>query len=211
KHKSFLLFLIIALTAICAFLSMAFNLNYYDTIHCTIALSVGGAFGYFAYYNTFKINSLGKLKGWFLILLLGGIIVFSSSYILPKVLSFLLFSIATSLLIIYQINCASNYDLKRIPLIEKLGKYTYGFYMYHSIAIFLIYNLFTRFLNLDDNIYHTLITIPLLSLGLTIVMGYYSYHYIEIKFLKIKDKLNNVKDKSIPSYVCNDDNSKLNG
>ncbi len=71
---------------------------------------------------------------------------------------------------------------------SKWGKYTYGMYCLHILAIIFIDHLFT-FFNINNYNASIIIFKPILSLLATILISWLSYHYFELYFLKRKHKL----------------------
>ena len=70
----------------------------------------------------------------------------------------------------------------------KLGKYTYGMYLYHSIFLIGIKKILTK-LNLDyENNLVILMLGGTIVLLFTIVFSMFSYEFFELRFLKLKNK-----------------------
>lgn len=82
---------------------------------------------------------------------------------------------------------ANKIHINDSNLMSKLGKYTYGSYLYHTIFINLCLQLNNK-LSLNLN----WIAIGLVSLVLTIAMSIISFHYFEKYFLKFKDRAQTV-------------------
>ncbi|WP_299248614.1 acyltransferase [uncultured Cytophaga sp.] len=75
-------------------------------------------------------------------------------------------------------------------LTDKLGKYSYGMYMYHNIIIFLCINNIIK-LDLDNSIlFNVLLYVTVIVI--TILISMLSYKILETPFLKLKDKFANV-------------------
>ncbi len=89
-----------------------------------------------------------------------------------------------ALLIVFTLPDANALHLKDHWWISKLGKYTYGMYLYHTICIMLVWRLFEKF---AIEVHWTITaTIALL---LTILVSFSSYHLFEKQLLKIKERL----------------------
>lgn len=73
-----------------------------------------------------------------------------------------------------------------------LGKISYGIYMYHVIGIILAINIVIRFNPFFDGkgIYFNLL-LYLLSMIITIFISYLSYHFMEKRILKFKNRISN--------------------
>jgi peptidoglycan/LPS O-acetylase OafA/YrhL len=81
----------------------------------------------------------------------------------------------------------SFFKIANLKRISTLGKYTYGLYCLHTIAVLIVA------VGLDKmglNRYSWqlwLFELPL-AMGLSILFSYFSYHYFEKRFLKLKDQ-----------------------
>lgn len=73
------------------------------------------------------------------------------------------------------------------PVFDYLGKITYGFYMYHTLAIVIALKITLMF---ESN--SNWISYPITYI-LTVIFGWLSYEYFEKPFLKIKAKFTTVK------------------
>ena len=81
----------------------------------------------------------------------------------------------------------SYFKISRLKIISKLGKYTYGLYCLHTIAILITIIVLGK-LGLDRNSWQLwLIELPM-AMGLSILISYVSFTYFESKFLKLKDR-----------------------
>ena len=83
----------------------------------------------------------------------------------------------------------------KIKLLSELGKWSYGIYMYHPMVMFFSFALIdkmhiTSFMG-RNFAYYFLIT------GITILISYFSYKYIELYFLKLKDKVSPVSSGNL--------------
>lgn len=90
-------------------------------------------------------------------------------------------------IIVYQ--CYSErLELRKVPFLERMGKYTYGLYLYHVICNFIIHTFFSKIFNFEDSVLNAVFIKPLLSLFLSIIISVLSYKYIESYFLKLKSR-----------------------
>jgi peptidoglycan/LPS O-acetylase OafA/YrhL len=77
--------------------------------------------------------------------------------------------------------------ISRMAIITSLGKYTYGLYCLHTIALLIVVTLLGHF-GLDRYSWQLwLLQVPI-AMGLSILMSYISYRYFESPFLRIKDR-----------------------
>jgi peptidoglycan/LPS O-acetylase OafA/YrhL len=71
-------------------------------------------------------------------------------------------------------------------ILSRLGVYTYGLYLYHILAINLLKQLFDKYdLHYEENILMSSVFVAL-SLLVSIICAYCSYHLFEKQFLKLK-------------------------
>lgn len=70
------------------------------------------------------------------------------------------------------------------------GKYTYGLYLLHPIAITIIDITLRKFHFSYKTCFLSSFIIGIFGLIFTMLLSYVSYHFFEIKFLKIKEKFN---------------------
>jgi len=81
----------------------------------------------------------------------------------------------------------SLFKISNFKIITRLGKYTYGLYCLHRIAILIVMTIM-GLLGINTNTWQLwLIEFPACLL-LSIVLSYYSYKYFESYFLRLKDK-----------------------
>ncbi len=102
----------------------------------------------------------------------------------------LFYPIILGLLFAFIIACTitkkKNLFIGEKSIFSKLGKYTYGLYLYHTIVINLFLQLFKGF-SYKINWYST----GLIALCFTIMISYISYHYFELFFLSLKKRYAN--------------------
>nr|WP_294861465.1 acyltransferase [uncultured Fluviicola sp.] len=85
------------------------------------------------------------------------------------------------------INVNGIFRLSRFKLLTKSGKYTYGMYCLHFLAILITITLTKSFLH-KDTFSTVLFVEPITSLILTYLISIISYNYFEQYFLKLKNK-----------------------
>jgi peptidoglycan/LPS O-acetylase OafA/YrhL len=172
-------------------LSLVFKLPSKHTVLCSIYLATGGIFGYLMFYKKPLIDRvvqfLNKIFPLVIGLLVGLMFVSTKIDYSGYVLLFLAISVVMGLIIIQQ--CSDEkYQIRKIPFLERVGKYTYGLYLYHVICNFVINTLLLQILGIEESILLVVFVRPTLSLALSGIISYLSYHYFEKKFLAIKSK-----------------------
>jgi peptidoglycan/LPS O-acetylase OafA/YrhL len=114
-------------------------------------------------------------------------------FIIPNInfnIKHLLYPIILGLLFSFIIACTitekKNIIISENSIFSKLGKYTYGLYLYHTIVINLFLQIFKR-LKYDLNWY----SIGFIALSFTIILSFLSYNYFELFFLNLKKRYTN--------------------
>jgi peptidoglycan/LPS O-acetylase OafA/YrhL len=80
-----------------------------------------------------------------------------------------------------------SFELSNIPSLIPMAKYTYGLYMYHRIAGFILSTMIFKVMKLDHTIYIDF-TVVLLQFCLAFFLAYISYRYMEQPILKYKNR-----------------------
>jgi peptidoglycan/LPS O-acetylase OafA/YrhL len=91
--------------------------------------------------------------------------------------------------IIYLVIGLKNPFFLENKVLKYLGKISYGLYMYHVVGIIIAINLIIFInptFNGNDLFYNTLLSV--LSISFTILISFLSYHFMERKILKFKDR-----------------------
>jgi peptidoglycan/LPS O-acetylase OafA/YrhL len=99
-------------------------------------------------------------------------------------------SIVTVIVILTQItekNKIVNLDNR---VLDFFGKISYGIYVYHPILIFLSIQFLGKF---QKDIFINYLFVFSLIFSLTIFLSYFSFHFFENKFIKMKDKFSSIK------------------
>lgn len=130
-----------------------------------------------------KINSLSIAKKTFIVF-----ITLSYVFISPNIhfqfqqfINPFVFGMLFSLIIFFIISPKKSIYIKNSNVISKLGLFTYGLYLYHTIVINLLIQVFRKF-NLNINSF----TLSTLSLLITILISVISYRIFELKFIRLK-------------------------
>ncbi len=74
---------------------------------------------------------------------------------------------------------------------SRWGKYTYGIYLIHPIAL-LIIDIFVRTLHIPKDSFINIFSIGIVGFFLTLLISKLSYDYYESKFLRLKDKFTTI-------------------
>lgn len=177
---------IVAVFGAALVLSPMLHLPSKHTVFAMIYLAAGAAFGYAAYYHEEAIRRVTDVSD---IVPLGAAGAMVAAMVLTtRVQAYMLVPLIGLLigyLVVHQ--CYTRrFDLRRIPLLEAAGKYTYGLYLYHSICIFVVHAALHRGLGIRDSALLTVAVKPLVSLLLSAVVSYLSYRYFEGYFLGLK-------------------------
>lgn len=117
-----------------------------------------------------------------------GLCVFLIPRHLLGVFSPLLFGLLFMMVIIITLPFNNGISIGRDYWMNKLGKYTYGMYLYHTIFILFVQQLFRK-LNMNLSWEFNFIA----SLSLTILVSMASYHWFELPFLELSKKLRKIK------------------
>jgi peptidoglycan/LPS O-acetylase OafA/YrhL len=99
-------------------------------------------------------------------------------------------AIAVILLLIILEQCYSKNSLVKLgdfKVVSALGKISYGLYCLHFIGILIITNI-TKLLHMNTKLWQVLFLETGCALIITILMAKLSYRYLEMPFLKLKDK-----------------------
>jgi len=166
---------------------------YYHTFGNINYLMTGclGALIFTKYQKTYHIKFFfNKVPAYFIIMLI--LIVRSlESFKCPCNYFWLLYLLLYLWLVMTVVKNENNYSNN---IFSRLGKYTYGMYLYHPIILIFVKIAFDLF-NLDYNSSIINFILAILSLALTIEISILSYNYIEKPFLNLKGKISTVKTR----------------
>jgi peptidoglycan/LPS O-acetylase OafA/YrhL len=136
-----------------------------------------------------RINSVSlRWKQIFVVFLLSAVVI-SSQYAkdegaLILITSFL--GLLFSILIAFILPTNTRFRIRDENIFSRLGIYTYGLYLFHSLAINLVKQLASKFhWEYDGHIIPSIVFV-LICLLVTIICSYLSYHLFEKQFLKLK-------------------------
>jgi peptidoglycan/LPS O-acetylase OafA/YrhL len=168
---------------------------YFHSFSVMIDLGIGALFAYAVKTNkTIKLffeNSSGKTHLLFVIvsfcLLFWGKELFAFEY--GNAIMRLFVSISFAFIICAQAVTKKNslLNFKNISFARKLGKYTYGIYLLHPIVLICV-DVAVRLMHLPKDNFITLFSMGMAAIVLTIILSRVSYHYFEMKFLRLKEK-----------------------
>lgn len=97
------------------------------------------------------------------------------------------------LLLFTQVNDVKKpFDLGKSNFLVWMGKYTYGLYMYHRIAMFIIDITIYKFFKLEQSTSLEVASI-VFTFIIAWVLTYLSYRFVEKRFLHLKDKFSHFK------------------
>jgi peptidoglycan/LPS O-acetylase OafA/YrhL len=169
-------------------------LLYFHTLSVCGDLAIGGLAAYYSIYSARFLNAFASLRRTqiLFIYLIGTLyILFNGLFITHPYCSLynrLLSSIFFAFIILEQ-NFSKNsfYKFRNIKLLTKWGKYTYGLYLLHPIAIFFV-KAFTDFFDIPTVTFLSKIIVAAMVLVLTCIFSYFSYIFVEQHFLKLKNK-----------------------
>ncbi len=141
-----------------------------------------------AYLFVFKKDIIEKLsqipavyKYFYAVSIIGVIVIVSNTNVIPDLkVGSLLFSILFWGLILCTLGEKNVFKISDKSILAKLGKYTYGLYLIHTICISL-------FIKIGSKYEMNWIIITLLSFVSTVIFSALSYHFFEKQFLKLKN------------------------
>ena len=145
-----------------------------------------GAMGAYLFKINHKIIILLHRKAIFYPILILAIIL---PFITPKLLEdgfHMVSSFVATIIIITVAN--SKFKILQHPILDYLGKISYGIYMYHMIAIGLAIYLLKSFSIIVQNTFFWNFSLYLISFVLTIFFASISYEYFESYFIGFKNR-----------------------
>lgn len=173
---------------------------YFHTLAVLIDLGIGGLFAYAikesAEVRSFFENSSTKthavLFGIVIFLLMygGELLNYNGGLVFNRAI----YSFSFAMVIAAQAitKSQSPLNLKNLSFANKWGKYTYGIYLLHPIAITVLdISLRVAHISIDSLLPSFLLSIS--TFILTLVISKLSYTYFESRFIKLKDKFTVVK------------------
>jgi peptidoglycan/LPS O-acetylase OafA/YrhL len=196
--KSKIIYGIIIILIFSLIFKVKINLNYgllhYHTLSNIFQLGIGGLFAALINYNLSfrKIIENASSKFTFILILIFIILIGFGEYIFDFKYGNVIINVAISILIglIILVQCFSTnnkINFSSFKFANKWGKYTYGIYLLHPIALIFLENLF-HFLGLNLLDFKTIILSTVIGFPITLLMSYLSFHYFESYFLRLKQK-----------------------
>jgi len=191
KYFPFLLVLVILVSELFFLKSTTWQIGYYHLIGNFRYLAFGGLLGYLCYFKKNQITALFNKTTplvhaiIYIICLL--LLFFQKkmndslpyySY-LSHLLPFLFFGYV---IVEQNFSSQSFFKIGKFASLNWLGKISYGLYLIHMVAIYLVFALFKH---IDLGFFGMEI---LATIGLTILLSYLSYTYFESYFLSLKSR-----------------------
>lgn len=166
-----------------------------NTLSVIIDLAIGGLSAYLVLkYRSFK-DFFFRIPAWgsfliyvtcFALLICRGNIIYTFTY--GKAFIHIMYGIIFSFVILHQ-NFSPNSFLKlgRYKFISFWGKYSYGMYLLHPVAIGIV-GYFVYQIHINESTFTHDLIIGICSLAVTLALSYVSYEFYEKRFLKLKKK-----------------------
>ena len=95
------------------------------------------------------------------------------------------FCILFSIVIAFVVPGKNDIKIGKTNILSRLGKYTYGLYLYHTIVINLFIQIYTGN-SLSLNSFSSSVLLFLLTLFVTVLVSILSYYLFEVRFLRLK-------------------------
>lgn len=173
---------------------------YFHTFSVLMDLGIGGLFAY-AIKNNLRIRTFFEststlthaiLFAVFFILLIWGDLLFSFSY--APALGRVAFSLCFVMIIASQAMTTrdSVLNLGKFSFANRWGKYTYGIYLIHPIALTFV-EISMRVAHIKSTAFPVLLGTGIAGFILTLLMSWVSYEFFESRFLALKDKFAVIK------------------
>ena len=170
--------------------------QHFHTLSVISELAIGGLAAYCSinfsrFYGLFVNISRQKIIASYCVVLPA--ILFSRILYANEIFGRILLAILLVFIILEQ-NFSENsfYKMRNFLSVSSMGKYTYGLYLLHPLAIFFVYFIADYFgISRGEKISGT--TLAMFSFFLTIIICYASYHYYEKPLLRIKNHYSFVK------------------
>jgi peptidoglycan/LPS O-acetylase OafA/YrhL len=167
----------------------------YHTFGVLLELAIGGLIAYYIdlyvelktfFKNLSKISIL-FFYSIFLLIVFYHQTIFISNFL--YVIKPFIFSLLFGFVILEQnYSTKSIFKFSNFKFISQLGKYTYGMYCLHPIAILLCFTLIKK-IHLELNGIQQFTIVSIVSFFITILISWFSYQYFESQFLKLKQRI----------------------
>lgn len=147
------------------------------------AMALGAIIAYFSHKNKIIPRSLFSRSIESIMFLL-----ISFSWILGLhfgVFTDEIYAIGFSILLFSITNNNASILIFKNPIVDYLGKISYGLYVYHWIVIVLVIEILKKMnINFNEQILLSNFLIYIFSIGITIVLSHFSFKHIELYFMK---------------------------
>ncbi len=187
----FLLVFVIVLSELFYLKAPSSDIGYYHLISNFRFLAFGALIAYLSYFKrswiNFFLNNINPNINFFIYLICILILFFNQRLVesffyfkyINQIIPFLFFGF---IIVDQNFSNKSFFKIGRSNILSWLGKISYGLYMTHMIAIYIVISLSSYMdqLHVGWKI--------IFSVILTIVISYLSFHYIETYFLSLKNK-----------------------
>jgi len=178
--------------------------TYFHTLSVCGDLAMGGMFAYLIYYsNSFKAFIENIKKPVIVLAYICGLVwmffVLGIKHNGAVDFTFRLGNCLFFSFIILEQNFSKSsfYKFSNFKLISRWGKYTYGLYLLHLPVIRLTTEFFDRVVPGFNTAYFINdLLLRVITLAISMLIAYLSYHFFEIKFLKIKERYAIIKTAS---------------
>lgn len=176
--------------------------GYQDTLSCISDMAIGGLGAYWVCFNTRILTFVKSLKRLHVVATyIVGLTLIYTGILHNEQLKWLerdVFAAFFLFVILEQIYCHNSFfKIEKIKALTSIGKYTYGLYMLHFTAIYIVARLFKSLVH--PALFHTIISETVISLTLSLVLAYLSYTYFEKYFLRQKERFSIQLKKEVAS------------
>ena len=176
------------------------NVLYFHTFSVLMDLGIGGLFAYAiksnqrirSFFESTSTLTHALLFAVFFILLMWGDILLSFSY--APALRRIAFSLCFAMIIASQAMTCQNsvLNLGKISFANWWGKYTYGIYLIHPIALTFV-DIAMRAAHINSKAPLAILFMGIVGFPLTLLMSWVSYEFFESRFLALKAKFAVIK------------------
>jgi peptidoglycan/LPS O-acetylase OafA/YrhL len=191
-HKHLLLVTSIMILCSAVFIGLYFGnsrMLYYHSLRYLGHFGVGGAVAFILIRFPLVLDRWKKLSTISIFLIYcTAILMFYGTLLLPvtrfsSILENLLATLIFGFIIVEQAFCEQSlFKVGDLPFLEKLGKYSYGLYIYHGLVITAFIGL-ERYFSWEEGL-RIYVVYPLTMLLITIFCAWISYEFFEKKFLR---------------------------
>lgn len=170
------------------------SILYYHTISVCGDLALGGWAAYLSFTNTVFVNffknqtNKQRLLCYAAAIVLLYFIQFGNTPLfhafgrLPQTLFF------CYVILDQNFNQQPRYKFSKNRLMSFWGKYTYGLYLWHAFVLMIITVVASKVLHLSLESFAVHAAIAAAGFGISLLVSYYSYHWFENWFLKLKER-----------------------